>query len=316
MNPPTTECASRLRRLGRLVLLSAFLAVPGAGRTEAPPAPRVQLAPVAATARAINYRDLTAHTVIGFRGTALLPDAAGRAKVVPRRGGMLRIKAKVTGMQPASRFGGEYLTYVLWAVTPAGRPINLGEVIVRLNGRADLEVDTNLQTFGLLVTAEPHYAVSRVSSLVVLENAVTRETRGGVEEVEAHYELVPRAAYLPEGPSAAAPPPRDRKVSPYVYQAFNAMRIARDEGAERDAPAEFQKAADLLVRLEAERKKWKKPAVLLARQATQLAEDARMVARRHQEETALAQAREETEAAKAEAERAKAEAERDRLAAL
>jgi outer membrane protein OmpA-like peptidoglycan-associated protein len=317
MHPPIKVCATRLRRLGRLVLLSAILAVPGTGRAEAPTAPLVHLSLTPASAKAINYRNLTGHTVIGFRGTALMPDASGRAKVVPRTGGMLRIKAKFEGMQPATRFGGEYLTYVLWAVTPAGRSSNLGEVIVRRNGRADLEVDTNLQAFGLLVTAEPHYAVSQVSSLVVAENAVTRETRGQVEEVEARYELLLRGAYVLGGRPGEPPvQPQDRKVSPYVYQAFNAMRIAREEGAERSAPAEFQKAADLLVRLEAETKKWKKPAVLLARQATQQAEDARLVARKHQEEAALAKAREEAEAARAETEQARIQAEMDKRTAL
>lgn len=317
MNPPTKVCATRLQRLGRLIFLSAFLAVPGSGRTGAPSATLSQMPLAPATAKAINYRDLTGHTVIGFRGTALLPDASGRGKVVPRRGGMLRIKLKFMGMQPATRFGNEYLTYVLWAVTPAGRPSNLGEVIVRHNGRADLEVDTNLQAFGLLVTAEPYYSVSQVSSLVVLENVVTRETRGRVEEVEAHYDLLPRGAYLMGGPSVdLAVRPLDRKVNPYVYQAFNALRIARAEGAERDAPAEFQKAADLLVRLEAEKKKWRKPAVLLARQATQQAEDARMVAHKHQEEAALARARQEAEAAKAETEQTHIQAELDKRASL
>jgi outer membrane protein OmpA-like peptidoglycan-associated protein len=317
MHATTTECATRLRRLGRLALLGAALALPGAARTEAPAAPLAHLALTPASARAINYRDLTSHTVIGFRGTALLSGASGRAKVVPRPGGMLRIKAKFAGMEPATRFGGEYLTYVLWAVTPAGRSANLGEVIVRRNGRADLEVDTNLQTFGLLVSAEPYFAVAQVSSLVVLENAVTRETRGQVEEVEARYELLPRGAYLFEGrPALPAATPQDRKAGPYFHQAFNAMRIARAEGAERDAPVEFQKAADLLVRLQAEKKPWRKPGVLLARQATQQAEDARLVARKHQDDAALAKARLEAEAAKAESEQTRIQAERDKRAAL
>jgi outer membrane protein OmpA-like peptidoglycan-associated protein len=317
MHATTTECATRLRRLGRLVVLGAALALPGAARTEAPAAPLVHLTLTPASAKAINYRDLASHTVIGFRGTALLSGASGRARVVPRPGGMLRIKAKFAGMEPATRFGGEYLTYVLWAVTPAGRSANLGEVIVRRNGRADLEVDTNLQTFGLLVTAEPYFAVAQVSSLVVLENAVTRETRGQVEEVEARYELLPRGAYRFEGhPALPAATPQDRQAGPYFHQAFNALRIARAEGAERDAPVEFQKAADLLVRLQAEKKPWRKPGVLLARQATQQAEDARLVARKHQDDAALAQARQEAESARVESEQTRIQAELDKRAAL
>jgi outer membrane protein OmpA-like peptidoglycan-associated protein len=305
MNLPTTAGAAELRHLGRLFLLGTLLGLPGPGRAQPPAA---SPAGTPATATALHYRDRTGSTVIAFKGTALLPEAHGSARVVPRSGGILRIRAKFEGLPPASRFGGEYLTYVLWAVTPAGHPANLGEVGVRRNGRANLEVDTNLQTFGLLVTAEPYFAVAQASSLVVLENAVTRDTRGRVEEVEAHYELLPRGAYLlglsPVGP---APGPRDRKVSPYVYQAGNALRIARAEGAEQEAPAEFQRAADLLTQVEAEKKKWKPPAVSLARQAVQQAEDARLIAVKRREEAALAQARQAAEAS----ERARLQAEAD-----
>lgn len=317
MNLPTTVCATRLRPLGRALFLCVLLAGPGPGRAENLPAPPFPLNLTPATAKAINFSAFTGTAVIGFRGTALQADASGRAKVVPRKGGMLRIKARFENLQPATRYGGEYLTYVLWAVTPAGRSANLGEVIVRRSGRAEVEVDTSLQTFGLLVTAEPHFAVSQVSSLVVLESAVTRDTRGHVEEVEARYELLPRGAYLLEGqPSGSAPQPMDRRVSPYVYQAFNAMRIARAEGAERDAPVEFRKAGELLVQVEAEKKKWKPSVVVLARQAVQQAEDARLVARKHREEGALAQARQEAEAAKAASEQTRIQAEADKRAAL
>jgi outer membrane protein OmpA-like peptidoglycan-associated protein len=293
--------------VGRIIFLSAFLWVPGTGQAE-PQAERVyQVAVLPGTSRAINYRNLTGATVVGFRGTALLPKAEGEAKVQNRHGSM-SVKAKFKQMEPATRFGPDYLTYVLWAVTPVGRPVNLGEVIVRKNGKADIEAHTNLQTFGLIVTAEPHFAVSQVSNLVVLDNVVTKDTRGQVEEVEARYELLPRSAYLlPGNPGDRLPVKLDKKVSPYVYQAVTAFAIARAEGAEQYAPEEFQKVLALMNQMEAEKKKWKKPAILLARQLVQQAEDARLVAVKRQEEVRLEQERLAAEQARKDAEAAKAE---------
>jgi len=214
--------ACRWRGLARFVLFCTILWIPGRAQPEA--LPDTQAVAVPATARAINYRNLTGSTEIGLRGTILMSQALGGAKV-QNRGGAMSVKAWFKGMEPATKFGPEYLTYVLWAVTPVGRPVNLGEVIVRKSGRAKLEARTNLQTFGLIVTAEPHFAVSRVSSLVVLENAVTGATRGQVEEAEVRYERLPRSAYGQPGTPVASVP--DRKISPYVRQAVNAFAIAR-----------------------------------------------------------------------------------------
>ena len=300
---------------GRACLLGALLWAPALGRT-GETVPAGQVAPVPGTAKAINYRNLTGSTEIGFHGSVLLPQAKGVAKVQNRAGSM-SIKARFAQMEPASRFGAEYMTYVLWAVTPVGRPVNLGEVIVRKSGKARLEAHTNLQTFGLIVTAEPHFAVTQASSLMVLENAVTGATRGQVEEVEARYDLFPRGAcLLPGAPGAPAPVVLDRKADPYVRQAVNAFGIARAEGAEQYAHEAFQKAAELMAQLEAEKKKWKKPAIVLARQLVQQAEDARAVAVRNRElarqegeRQAAEQARKEAEAARAETDRTRSQAE-------
>jgi len=315
-------CAARFRGLGRLILLSACLWLPGTAREAPAAAPIYQVTVIPGTTRAINYRNLTGSTLIGFRGSVLTPQAKGSAKV-QSRGGAMSVKAKFDHLEPASRFGPEYLTYVLWAVTPAGRPVNLGEVIVRKSGKAVIEAHTNLQTFGLIVTAEPHFAVTQVSNLVVLENTVTRETRGQVEEVDAHYELLPRGAYLVQGTPGSQPPlPMSRKVDPYVYQAINAFDIARAEGAEQHAPEEFRKATALMNQMGAEKKKWKRPAILLARQLVQQAEDARLVAvkrqdevRQERERVAAQEARQEAEAAREETERTRSQAEAARLEA-
>lgn len=323
MNRLAMACAPRLRGLGRRVFLGILLAAAGAGRAAEEAQPIYQVTVTPATTKAINYRNISGSTVIGFQGTVLLPEASGRAKLRSRDGSM-HLKARFEKMAPASRFGAEYLTYVLWAVTPVGHPVNLGEVIVRKNGKASLEANTNLQTFGLLVTAEPHFAVTQVSNVVVLENLVTKETRGQVEEVAARFELLPRGAYILAGNPKDLPPlVQDPKVSPYVYQATNALRIARADQADVYAPSEYQRAVDLMARLEAEQKKWRKPAVILARQTVQQAEDARLVADQAQEQARLERekqaadaARKEAEAAKAETQSARAKSEAARAQAL
>ena len=308
-------------RLGALMFLGAISLVPGRAQME--PASIVQVAVQPASTQAITYQNLSATTRIGFRGTVLLPEASGTAKV-RNRGGALTIKAKFENLVAPTRFGAEYLTYVLWAVTPVGRSMNLGELIVRKNGRAFLEARTNLQTFGLIVTAEPHFAVTQVGNPVVLENVATQATRGQVEAVMARYEMLPRGTYVlgaPPAPSQGAAP--DPKISPYVYQAHNAVRLARADRAEQFAPVEWQKAQDLLARLEREPKQWKKPAIILARQVVQQAEDARLIglkvqdqARLDRERLAAETARREAEAARAETAAARSEAEAERTAAL
>src|SRR5689334_8704701 len=147
----------------------------------------------ARTAKAINYQHRSGATKIDFRGTELLSNARGEAKVESKQG-YIEIEVEFDGLQPATRNGAEYLTYVMWAITPEGRTANLGEVL--LNGtKSKLNVTTELQVFGLLVTAEPYYAVSRPSDLVVMENVVRADTRGKVEEIDAKYELLQRGQY-------------------------------------------------------------------------------------------------------------------------
>src|SRR5688572_6548267 len=147
---------------------------------------------------AINYR-VSGDTKIDLTGTALLPDARGVAEISAKRGHS-EIDARFNGLQRATRFGNEYLTYVLWAITPEGRPRNLGEV--QFTGRdVHKQVTTELQAFALVVTAEPYFAVTQPSDLVVMENSVRPDTRGRVETVQARYELLPRGSYLMNRPS-------------------------------------------------------------------------------------------------------------------
>src|ERR1700689_1503573 len=143
---------------------------------------------------AINYWHRSGSTKIGFAGTSLLPQGKGEANVTSK--GQTFIQAKLQGFVPANSFGVEYLTYVLWAITPQGRPVNLGEVMPG-NGKAEMNVTTSFQQFALIVTAEPYFAVTTPSDLVVRQNTVNKDkTTGIIDTVNVHFNLLPRGAYM------------------------------------------------------------------------------------------------------------------------
>lgn len=254
--------------------------------------------------KAINYLHRSGATRIDFRGTELLPAARGEARVNSKQGYM-EIKAKFDGLQPATRYGAEYLTYVLWAITPEGRTSNLGEILLN-KSKSKLNVTTQLQVFGLAVTAEPYFAVTMPSDLVVMENAVRADTRGRIEAIDAKYELLQRGEYERLANPLALK--SDPKVPLELYEARNAVQIARAAGADRYASDTFSKAEATLHRAEAyqARKAGRKPVTMTAREAVQTAEDSRAIAVERQEEERLANERRagaEREAlAKAEAE--------------
>src|ERR1700704_3608317 len=138
---------------------------------------------VARSTKAVNYHHRGGATKVDFRGTTLLPKSHGEAKVESKQG-YIEIEVEFRELQPATTFGPEYLTYVMWAITPEGRASNLGEVL--LNGTSSkLDVTTELQSFGLIVTAEPYFGVTQPSDAVVMENFVRSDTVGKVEEVAA-----------------------------------------------------------------------------------------------------------------------------------
>src|SRR5215467_16338687 len=265
------------------------------------------------TTKAINYRHRGGATMVDFRGTPLLPDARGEAKVESKQGYM-EIEVEFDDLQPATRFGPEYLTYVMWAITPEGRATNLGEVI--LNGtKSKLNVTTELQAFGLIVTAEPYFAVSQPSDVVVMENFVRKDTVGKIEEIDAKYELLQRGQYTVNvQPAELKPIPLDKDTPLDLYEARNAVRIARWAGAEKDAGESFQKADKLLQQAEAykARKAGNKPVAMTARESVQTAEDSRLIALKRQDEQRAAQ---ERQAAADRESQAKAQAEHSRLQA-
>jgi outer membrane protein OmpA-like peptidoglycan-associated protein len=229
---------------------------------------------------AINYFHRSGPTKIGIEGTSLLAQGKGSATVESRRGRMV-IDAKFEGLVPANSFGVEYLTYVLWAITPEGRPINLGEVLPA-GSKSEITVTTDLQTFGLVVTAEPYYAVTMPSDLVVLQNYPLRDkTQGIIETVNAHYSLLPRGAYSETAGrhTVLNPITRNDRSPLELYEAINAVQIAEAGGAGKYASDTLSTAKQDLQNAEDmdNRKSERKEEITYAREAVQAAEDARIM---------------------------------------
>jgi outer membrane protein OmpA-like peptidoglycan-associated protein len=234
---------------------------------------------VTRTTSAVNYRHKGKSTHVNFKGTTLLPEGGGNAEVKSKQGA-IHIEAEFSGLQPAGRFGPEYLTYVLWAISPEGRPANLGEVLLNHEGHSKLNVTSNLQTFALIVTAEPYFAVTQPSDVVVMENEIRSDTKGTVEQVEAKYELLQRGLYESDiNPADMQPVKGGSKTPLELYEARNAVRIARWTGAEQYASDTFKKAQASLQNAESLQTGSgdKKAEISVAREAVQTSEDARVI---------------------------------------
>ncbi|MGB6192923.1 MAG: OmpA family protein [Terracidiphilus sp.] len=234
---------------------------------------------VSRTVQAVNYQHHSGATSVGFAGTALLPSAYGNAKVRSKRGTM-EVEAEFRNLQNPTVFGGEYLTYVLWAISPDGRAMNLGEVLMGDDDRSKLKATADLQAFALIVTAEPYYAVHQPSNVVVLENVVGADTKGTTEAVNARYELMERGGYIPTG-YKFDPVVLDAKLPLEFLEARNAVRIAKSEGAEKYASESYQRAAQLMNTADGyatEAHSQKKQLIATSRETVQTAEDARSIA--------------------------------------
>ena len=269
---------------------------------------------------AVNYLHRSGSTRIAFKGTPLLPRGSGDAKVTSERGG-IHIEARFKGLTPANGFGKEYLTYVLWAISPDGRPQNLGEVLPAGTNN-NIEVTTALQSFGMIVTAEPYFSVTQPSDLVVLENVIIpNKTNGVMEKVNAHYLLLPRGYYAPTTSGANTitnPITRDEKAPLELYEAYNAVRIATDTGAEKYSPdilaeakQDLRNAADIANNKHGD----KKMGITYARQAVQRSEDARLVTLRKQAEERQRDAEEAKRDAQNQAQQSQLAAQQAELAA-
>jgi outer membrane protein OmpA-like peptidoglycan-associated protein len=271
-----------LSAVGCVLSLSAFAQANPQATVVLVPAGPVSAYRVVVTSRsvqAINYQHRSGASDVDFAGTALLPSANGTAKVRSKRGTM-EVEAEFGKLQSPTTFGSEYLTYVLWAISPEGRAVNLGEVLVGDNDRSKLTATTDLQAFALIVTAEPYFAVRQPSDVIVLENVVRADTKGTTEAVNAKYELMERGGYIPTG-YKFDPVVLSASLPLEFYEARNALRIAKSEGAETYAAASYQHAVQLMDTADADainKHMDKKPLIAVSREAVQTAEDAREVA--------------------------------------
>lgn len=243
--------------------------------------PLYKIQVVARDIPAINYFHRNGPTKIGFEGTTLMPQAKGTAKV-EGRAGRTSVEIHLQGLSPANGFGPEYLTYVLWAITPEGRPVNLGEVLpTGGKDKNEMTVTANLQAFGLIITAEPYYAVTMPSDLVVMQNIVEDRTQGVIEQINAHYTLLPRGAYAETAGrhSVLHPITRSERSPLELYEAMNAVQIADAAGAEKYA-SDTMATANISLRNAQDmddHKGERKQIITYAREAVQTAEDARII---------------------------------------
>jgi len=266
-----------------LIFLPGFAFCQNAAPAEArTPQPLYQVTIVSRTTKALNYGYLTAPTRIDFKGTPVLADARGDATVEPKRGATL-LKMRFEDVPPPTRFGAQYLTYVVWAISPDGRAQNLGELALDGSNKGKLRTSTPLQTFAMIVTAEPYFSVTQPSDIVVMENMIGPGTVGKVQEVNATYELLPRKPYTydigAQQKSGGAPVSMDQyEATTALYQALNAIQIAQSHGADRYDPDRMVRARQVYNQARTYPAHLSKEIVSLAREATQIAEDSRAVA--------------------------------------
>jgi outer membrane protein OmpA-like peptidoglycan-associated protein len=241
--------------------------------------PTYSVSVVSRTTAAVKYEHRRGSTKIDFAGTALMPGASGVAEVASKSGAM-KIEAEFRGLDKPTSFGTEYLTYVMWAISPEGRPVNLGEVLVNGDRRSKLDVTTNLQSFALVVTAEPYYAVRRPSNVVVAENVIRPDTVGTSETLDAKYELIDRGGYIPTG-YHFDPVILNLKLPLEFFEARNAVRIAQSAGAETYAGPSYEKAVNQMKQaddLAISKHSNKRALISASREVVQTADDSREIA--------------------------------------
>jgi outer membrane protein OmpA-like peptidoglycan-associated protein len=291
---------------------------------------------VSRTTKAVNFRRAGGSTKLDFHGTELMSTASGEAKV-ESKSNRIEIDAKFEGLEETTKFGLEYLTYVLWAVSPQGRAVNLGEVALN-HGSGHVKAISDMQTFGMIVTAEPYFAVEQPGNVVVLENVIPADTLSKVENIDARYELLGRGIYSSSNTKIEnAIFGIDRKTPLELFEARNAVRIARIALADKYAPSIMSKADQQLKGAEDVYRSGrdKKSVDAAAREVVETAEEARVMAVKQKAEedaqgamvaekkaaldreakaradaAAEAKRRQEADQARAAAEAAKADAER------
>jgi len=285
--------------------------------------PTYRVTVVSRSIQAVNYKHRGGATKLDFAGTDLMPQANGQAKVESKKG-YIEIEVEFGNLQRPTTFGNEYLTYVLWAISPEGRAVNLGEILVGDNHRSKVDVTTELQAFALVVTAEPYFAVRQPSNVVVLENIVRDDTKGTTEAMHTKYELLERGGYIPTG-YKFDPVVLNTKLPLEFFEARNALRIAQSEGAENYANDTYQQAVRLMNQVDEDaidKHSNRKAMIGVAREAVQTAEDARAITvkkieqeRLDNERQAAANAQADTRAQADDAIRQKERAEHDQARA-
>lgn len=256
-------------------------------------APDAGIRMIARTTQAVDYRRGD-HTYVDMNGTQLMPQVVGKAKIIDKRGAS-DIHVDLENLRPANSLDAAYLTYVLWAISPEGVPKNIGELIEK-NGKTSLHATTNLQAFALVVTAEPDFAVSEPSELVIAENSLRATTKP--EPIQVHYNVFPRSFYVSQGTQASADIYRDNKNAPLdLMEARNALRIAQASHAGEYAPDALRRAQDSLREAEDDfsSRHSEKTVATAARQAVQSAEEARVLSMRQEHQARLEQQRREAE---------------------
>jgi len=265
--------------------------------------------------KAVGYPIGGGATKVVFVGTSFAPQAQGEAKVEAKKG-PTSIEVKLSGMPQPTSIGTEFLTYVLWAITPDGRTNNMGEVLVDKTGEGKLNASTQLQTFAMIITAEPYYAVRLPSEVVVLENDTKKNTKGKIYP-DNDYQLMVRSQYTKMGNPLALTP--NLKTTPLeVYEARNAVDIARSQKADAYAPEVFGKAVSSLQMLENQvsSKAEKKQLITTARQTIQFAEDSRALSAQRQNAERIQKEQDAAAASAAAKAKAQAGAEAQRQAVL
>ncbi len=304
-----------LLAVGLTLSLSAFAQTNSQNLTIEPTSttPIFRVTVISRSVQAVNYQHRSGSSKLDFAGTDLMPSANGVAEVNSKRGS-IAIEAEFRGLQKPTAFGNEYLTYVLWAISPEGRAVNLGEVLLGGNHRSKLNVTTDLQAFALIVTAEPYYAVRQPSNVIILENVVREETKGTSEAVNAKYELMERGGYIPTG-YKFDPVVLNARLPLEFFEARNALRIAQSEGAEQYASDSYQHAVQLMNNADGyatNKHIDKKPLISVSREAVQTAEDARAIAVKKMDDVRLANERQDSADAQARAQGQADEATRQR----
>jgi outer membrane protein OmpA-like peptidoglycan-associated protein len=292
---------SLLLVVGTTLSLSAFAQINSQTSVEPMSSrPTFRVTVTSRSVQAVNYKHRSGASKLDFAGTALMPEANGQAKVESKKG-YIEIQVEFGNLQKPTSFGNEYLTYILWAISPEGRAINLGEVLVGENHRSKLDVTTDLQAFALIVTAEPYYAVRQPSNVVVMENIVREDTKGTTEVVSAKYELMERGGYIPTG-YKFDPVVLNAKLPLEFFEARNALRIAQSEGAEQYASDSYLHAVKLMDNADSyatNKHIDKKPLISVSREAVQTAEDARAIAVKKMDDVRLDNERQDSADAQA-----------------